>query len=294
MRPSKGEQDFAAILELARAVPESNPHIIDLPWRISTPVTASEQDACVWEDENGVLHGFAAWQYWWAALDYYIRPGSHQQEIEEQMYSVMERRFRELDVERGNRLPYWIEFRDDDVERKDTAEQHGYTLKGDYYYVQMQHLLLEPLAEARLPAGFTLRPLAGMQEVEAYVALHRAAFESTSMTVEWRRRTLLTPSYNPELDLVVVAPGTTLVGFCVGWLDSYRTIGQIEPIGVHPSMQGMGLGNVLLHEILRRFKDCGAKTARVETNGDRIAAIRAYESVGFQVAHKVLRRGKYA
>ncbi len=293
MRPFVGEQDFLAILELARTAPTSNPHIVDLPWRISSPVTESGRDAYIWEDENGVLLGFAAWQYWWAALDYFVRPGSHKQAVEEQIYSTIERRFRELDAERGKPLPYWIEFRDDDLERKTLAEQHGYTLEEDYYYVQMQHLLTEPLAEAQLPAGFTLRPLAGMQEVEAYVALHRAAFESTSMTVEWRQRTLLTPSYNPELDLVLVAPDKTLVGFCVGWLDPFRAIGQIEPIGVHPDVQGIGLGNALLHEILRRFKAYGAKRARVETNGDRIPAIRAYESAGFRVVHRVLRRGKY-
>ena len=293
MRPFVGEQDFAAILELAKTVPESNPHIVDLPWRISTPVTVSGRDAYVWEDEDGVLLGFAAWQYWWAALDYFVRPDSHKQEIEEQIYGVMERRFRELDAERGRPLPYWVDFRDDDLERKTLAEQHGYTLEGDYYYVQMQNPLSKPLAEAQLPAGFALRPLAGMQEVEAYVNLHHAAFESTSMTVEWRQRTLLTPYYNPELDLVLVAPDKTLVGFCVGWLDPFRAIGQIEPIGVHPSVQGMRLGSILLHEILRRFKAHGAKTARVETNDDRTPAIQAYKSVGFQVAHRVLRLGKY-
>lgn len=209
------------------------------------------------------------------------------------MYRVMEQRFRELDQERGRPLPYWVEFRDDDPERKAVAEQHGYTLEADYYYVQMQHPLIEQLAEPLLPAGFIIRPLAGTQEAAAYVALHRAAFESTSMTVAWRQRTLMTPYYNPELDLVLIAPDKTLVGFCVGWLDPYRAIGQIEPIGIHPNAQSMGLGNALLHEILRRFKAYGAKEARVETDNPRTSALQAYESVGFQVAHKVFRQGKY-
>jgi len=221
MRPFTDERDFAAIIELARTVPPSNPHVVDLPWRISSPVTASGRDAYVWEDENGVLLGFAAWQYWWAALDYFIRPGSHKHEIEEQMYGVMEQRFRELDQERGKPLPYWVEFRDDDSERIAVAEQRGYTLEADYYYVQMWHPLIEPLAEPLLPAGFTIRPLGGMQEVESYVALHRAAL------------------------------------------------------------------------MLRRFKAHGAKESRVETDGGRTLALRAYESIGFHVAHKVFRQGKY-
>ncbi len=293
MRPFAGEHDFVALVELVKTVPASTPHIVDLPWRMSSPVTTSNRDAYVWEDENGTLLGFAAWQYWWAVLDYFIRPDFHKQAIEQQLYSIMQQRFRELDQERGKQFPYWVEFRDDDAERKAAAEQHGYTLKEDYYYVQMQHSLTELSKELHLPTGFTIRPLAGAQEVEVYVVLHRAAFESMSMTSEWRQRTLLTPYYQPELDLVVVAPDGTLAGFCVGWLDPYRAIGQIEPIGIHPNFQGMGLGSALLHEILRRFKAYGAKEARVETQSIRIPAVQAYESVGFQVAHKVFRQGKY-
>ena len=293
IHPFAAKHHVAAVFDLARTVPASNPHIVDLPWRISSLVTASRYDAYVVEDKYGGLLGFFAWQHSWAALDYFIRPGFLQKDVEKYVYDVMEQRFHELDVERGKPLPYWIEFRDDDLERKTVAEQHGYTLEEDYYHVQMQQLLAEPLAEVHLPAGFTIRPLAGMQEVETYVALHRAAFESTSMTVEWRQRTLLTPFYNPELDLVLVAPDKTVVGFCVGWLDPYRAIGQIEPIGIHPNFQRMGFGNALLREMLRRFKVYGAKEARVETNSDRASAIRAYEAVGFEIVHKVLRQGKY-
>ena len=296
MRPFVSKTDFIALAELVKTMPNNTPHIVDLPWRMSSPVTISGRDAYVWQDEDGLFLGFAAWQNAWATLDYYVRPGSHKQDIEQQLYGVMEQRFRELDQERGEPLPYWIEFRDDDIERKAIAEQYSYTHETDYHYVQMLHSLnggqlLEELPY--LPTGFTLRPLAGVQEVEAYVALHRAAFESTSMTSEWRQRTLLTPTYRSELDIVVVAPDNTLAGFCVGWLDLYRSIGQIEPIGVHPNFQGMGLGRVLLYEILRRFQAYGAKEVRVEPNNGRTPAQQAYESVGFQIAHKIVRQGKY-
>jgi len=293
MRPFAGEADFLALTELVKSVPANTPHIVDLPWRMSSLVTTASRDAYVWQDEDGIFFGFAAWQYAWAALDYYIRPGLHQQDIEHQLYRVMEQRFHKLDQERGELLPYWVEFRDDDAERKVAAEQHGYILEVDYDYVQMQHSLTELLEKPHLPTDFTIRPLAGTQEVKAYVALHRAAFESTSMTSAWRHGTLLTPYYQPELDIVVVAPDGTLAGFCVGWLDPYRGIGQIEPMGVHPGFQGMGLGRALLYEILRRFQAHGAKEARVEPDGGRVPAIQAYESVGFAVAHKVFRRGKY-
>ena len=293
MRPFAGETDFVALTKLVKTVPDCTPHIVDLPWRVSSPVTMSGRDAYVWLEENGSFLGFAAWQFWWASLDYYVRPSQHKQEIEHQLFHIIEQRFRELDQQRDSRPPYWLEFRDDDTARKAIAEHYGYTLQTDYSYVQMQHPLTGLIEELPLPKGFTVRPLAGKQEVAAYVSLHRAAFESASMTTEWRQRTLVTPYYQPELDIVVVAPDGTLVGFCVGWLDPYRGIGQIEPIGVHPDFQGMGLGGALLHEILRRFKAHGAKEARVETDSSRVPAIQAYASVGFHVAHKVFRQGKY-
>jgi len=293
MRPFTGETDFAALVELVKMIPASTPHVVDLPWRMSSPVTTSGRDAYIWQDEDGSFLGFAAWQQAWAALDYYVRPGSYKQEIEDQLFSVMEQRFHELDQEHGEQFPYWVEFRDDDTERKAVAEQHGYTLQVDYSCVQMQHPLTELLEEPHLPRGFTIRPLAGIQEVQAYVALHRAAFESTSMIVEWRQQTLLTPYYQQELDLVLIASDGTLAGFCVGWLNPHYMIGQIEPIGIHPNFQGMGLGKALLHEMLRRFKTHGAKEARVETNSDRTSAIQAYTSVGFYIVHKVFRQGKY-
>lgn len=33
------------------------------------------RDAAFWEDANGKVIGLAAWQYYWAALDFYILPG---------------------------------------------------------------------------------------------------------------------------------------------------------------------------------------------------------------------------
>ena len=63
-----------------------------------------------------------------------------------------------------------------------------------------------PVADSVLPAGFVIRPLAGEDEVEDYVQLHRAVFESKSMTTEWRSRTLRRPEYEADLDLVAVAP----------------------------------------------------------------------------------------
>lgn len=209
------------------------------------------------------------------------------------LFAWADGRFRERDEERGYPLPYWVEFRDDDRERQQLAEAHGFLEEGEDRYVLLQHSLANLPPTPTLLDGFTLRPLAGEQEVVAYTEVHRAAFESISMTPEWRARTLHMPTYRPELDLVISAPDGSLVGFCVGWFDPSRKIAQIEPIGVHSRFHKLGLGRILLLEILRRFKEHGANSAIVETDVDRTPARRAYESVGFQLVHTIPCRGKW-
>ena len=291
MRPWQDETDLPLIVDLLRNVSPTSRHLIDIPWRLSSPALRDERNARVWIDEDGNMLGFAAWQIYWAVLDYFVRPGMYQQAVETGIFDRAMQLFRELDLERGHPLPYWVEYRDDDVERLRVIEAHGFLLDDDYQYIHMSHPLTEPLPEPKLPDGFIIRPFAGEREVNGYVELHRAAFESTSMTPDWRLRTLSMPQYEPELDIVAVAPDGLLAGFCVGWYNEARETGQVEPLGVHPRFQHTGLGRALLLESLRRFKACGAQTVLVETNDDREVALNAYKSVGFQPIHRVFRKG---
>jgi ribosomal protein S18 acetylase RimI-like enzyme len=292
MRKWQNETDWLLIAELLRCMPQSARHLIDLPWRLSVLALDSSENAHVWQHSDGRLAGFAAWQVPWAALDYFVRPGMYQPTVEAAIFDWAEQHFQELDRERGQALPYWIELGEDDQERRRAAEAHGFLLDSDYTYLQFQHSLAGPLTEATLPTGFTLRSLAGAHEAEAYVALHRAAFESTSMTLDWRLCSLRAPQYRPELDLVAVAPDGQLAGFCIGWLDGERYTGQVEPIGVHPNFQHRGLGRALLIEMLRRFKAHHASRVLVETGNTMLAAQALYASVGFRPTHTIIRKGK--
>lgn len=285
------------IVDLVRAMPLSCPHVVDLPWRLSSPAINDGRDAAYWENADGRVVGFAAWQQYWAALDFFILPGLSdvaRQAVEGDLFAWADGRFRERDEERGRPLPYGVEFRDDDHERRRLVEAHGFLLGEEDSYVLLHHPLVALASVPALPDGFTLRPLMGEQEAAAYAELHRAAFESTSMTPEWRARTLRMPQYRPELDLVVRAPDGALAGFCVGWYEPSRHVAQVEPIGVHPRFQQLGLGRVLLLEMLHRFKAHGASSAIIQTNLDRTPARRAYESAGFEQAHTIRHKEKLA
>jgi GNAT superfamily N-acetyltransferase len=292
-RVFRDESDMGRIIDLIKSMPLSSRHVIDLPWRLSSPTTHAGRNAVFWEDADGQVVGFAAWQYYWAALDFFILAGKYQRAVEKDLFAWADERFREFDEERGKPLPYWVEFRDDDGERRQLMEAYDFLWGEDDRYVLFQHPLVDLPPVPALPEGFVLRTLAGEYEAAAYAEVHCAAFESTSMTPEWRARTIRMPQYRSELDLVVVAPDNTLAGFCVGWFASERQVAQVEPYGVHPSFRKLGLGRTLLLEMLHRFRQHGAIMTMVETNLDRTPTRRAYESVGFQQAHIIRCKGKW-
>ncbi|HJT59268.1 MAG TPA: GNAT family N-acetyltransferase [Ktedonobacteraceae bacterium] len=288
----RGETDMSRVLDLVRRVPLPSRHLIDLPWRLCSPTINEGHDAAFWEDAEGQVVGFAAWQYYWAALDFFILPAPQMQEVEAALFAWADERFRELDEERGHPLPYWVEFCDDDRERQQLIEAHGFMLEVDYSYISLQHMLVDLAPVPALPDGFLLRSLAGESEVAELAEMHRMAFESTAMTTEWRTRVIHTSQYRPELDLVICAPDGSLVGSCLGWFEPSRLVAQIEPISVHPRFQRRGLGRILLLEMLHRFQAHGASSAIIEPSIENAPIRKACESVGFQMTHTIRRRGK--
>ncbi len=292
MRPYGGDSDLPLIADLIQVTPPACRHRVDFPWRLSSPALQSVADTCLWVSADGALLGFTAWQICWAALDFYVRPGPLQTIVEDAIFAWARERFRTLDAARGRALPYWVETREDDHERLALLARNGYMLDDDRAYVIMRRPLGEPLSLPALPAGFSIRPLAGASEVGAYVSLHQRAFARTCMTADWRARVLRMPSYQPECDLVAIAPNGQLAGFCVGWVSPIDRTGQIEPLGVDPTFQGQGLGRALIAEMLGQFKARGAEQAVVETEATHVLARRVYEAAGFRPIHIALRKGR--
>jgi mycothiol synthase len=101
-----------------------------------------------------------------------------------------------------------------------------------------------------------------MSEVQTYVNLHRAAFDSEKMTLEWRTRILKHSAYRSELDLIMVKDENVPVGFCVCW--QRENVGQIEPLGVHPDYQGTGLGRVLEFSAYQTLKSHGVDLIKID------------------------------
>jgi ribosomal protein S18 acetylase RimI-like enzyme len=293
------------MLALARDSAVNNMHVADWPYRFASWAFDQPENVALWTNDAGELLAWAVLQTPFWAIDYVIRPDAESSELHRTILVWADARAKTIAGTRFGRPMWFINVMAHQHERIRDLEAFGFANQTDVAEDAWSKVLmyLSPLPNGEgsgvgfshrtplppgftlRPPGFTLRPLAGEREVEAYVALHRAVFESESMTTEWRRRTLSQPGYTPDIDLVLVAPDGSLSGFCVCWLGGLR--GQVEPMGIRADMQGKGLGKALLSEGLRRLIAHGATELFVETDQQRNAALALYESVGFRPRHQV-------
>jgi mycothiol synthase len=294
-REFSGETDIQAMIALAHVVPTDNLHVVDLPYRLGSWALDYSDNIGLWVNAEGQLMAWAVMQTPFWAIDYVYHPRA-EKSLHRQILAWADRRARTvLDTSIGH--PMWfVNVFAFQTERIRDLEEAGFASQANVGEDSWSKVLMHrsadiPVVDYALPAGFSIRPLAGENEVEAYVQLHRAVFESRNMTVKWRTRTLRRPEYQSDLDLVAVAPDGCLAAFCVGWLDKdaeEKPSGQIEPLGVHDDFRKLGLGRAILSEGLRRLYLCGADRVYVETDKHRNAALELYEAVGLCVIQDVL------
>lgn len=265
------------ILSFTAHFPDSTFHTADMPYRLCSPAAQDPANSRLWQDESGALLGFGVIQLPFSTLDWAVRPGS--EHIHQAIIAWGAERLEEVARQRGEGFGYLLDSRN---ENDQVALQSGFELD-DWSIRNLAMELHHPPHRSATPDGYTIRPLRGESEVADYVALHRRAFDSRNMSVEWRTQVLAHPLYQPELDLVVEAPDGALVAFCIGWLNKFEgeTIGQIEPIGVLPAFQRRGLGRAILVELLCRFHEVGARRVLIDAESYNDASQSLYETAGF-------------
>jgi ribosomal protein S18 acetylase RimI-like enzyme len=96
------------------------------------------------------------------------------------------------------------------------------------------------------------------------------------------------PVYDPEPDVVAVAPGGQVAAFCACWLDEANRVGHFEPVGTRPAFRQRGLGKAVLWVGRRRLAARGMWAATVCVEADNAAARRLHGAVGLQPAHGLL------
>lgn len=109
------------------------------------------------------------------------------------------------------------------------------------------------------------------------------------------------PQYDPQLDLMVMAPDGTPAAGCICWVDPVNRVGLFEPVGTRPQFRRRGLATALMLGGLQRLRERGMQAALVigahpgkeEKSTEFTSSRFVYEAVGFQllcrthVYHKV-------
>jgi mycothiol synthase len=139
-------------------------------------------------------------------------------------------------------------------------------------------------AVPELPEGYTLR-LYQEADLASLAALMATAFEDPLWTPEHVRETL-TDSEEVKAVYVVAYEGQIVATASARLLpDVFPGSGYLHWLAVSPAHRGKQLGFILTLTILQMFARLGCKDAVLETQDERLAAIKLYQSVGFVPVH---------
>jgi mycothiol synthase len=311
-RPYGGEADLARIVGLRNACAaidglDMYTSVEELRSQFGDPRLDTARNLQLWQDDDGQLIGFG--QLWALVgaedlngrLMLWVPPEARGNDLEAQILAWGADRLRQVAHEHGKPARLRIQAREDQTERLAFLHDKGFTI--DRYSYEMERSLDEPIAESRLPEGFTIREMAGAHEAEQWVEMFNLSFidhpGSSPWTAEQVRHYLNEPDYRQSLNLVAVAPDGTFAGFC--WsiiyaeqnLRSGRSAGEIDILGTRRGFRKIGLGRALLLEELRRLRAAGMSVANLGVIANNpTGALQLYESTGFQRTHTWILHGK--
>lgn len=277
------------LVDVGRIAGPVNPgfHVGDLLWsryRYEDSVSDPADRVQIWEGDNGEVLGFA-WFYPPAEVELNIHPRHHNAELLAAMLTWTDERRRAVAGSDPLKPLSTSAFTDDDATIAHLSAL-GFVRTDDPPMLFFTRSLTDPIPAPVVPDGFAVRSLLGETEYEERVAIHREVWHPSRVTVEAYRRLRTALGYDPDLDLVAVAPDGTFAAYAGLWHDAENRTGEFEPVGARPAYRGRGLTKAVLLEGLRRLRDRGATLAIVYTPESSEPARRLYESVGFRIVNR--------
>lgn len=290
-----GENDLQAMVALTQALRLSGQKVYPIAADLYEELVDPEVQvtARLWEDDQCQLVGFVYVDRYQNLVEVFAAP-VFTQALQDEMIDWAAAAVRQRNQMRGETQTLDAAAREQDQARLAMLERHGF-VRLEESSLLMSRPLTGDLPEPVLPPGFTIRPLRGEAELEAYVSLHQAAFGTGVMTLAYRQAIMCAPDYLPELDLVAVAPDGTLAALCMCQIfpdDAPRAggikEGWTDPVATHPAYQRQGLGKALLLAGMRRLQARGLDTAVLGTMSDNLPMQRLAESVGFRIVTRTI------
>lgn len=238
----------------------------------------------VWEDRSGV----AAWALVGPrhrSYDAQVRPDLRGGTFEREVLQYADARTAELMRIHGIESDRMAgeAFRCD-LARVELLGEMGWVPDGKPPFV-INRARISDLAEPVIPAGYSIRPAAGVEEAAALAELHSAAFPGAGWTTELYRQVMESPGYDPGRELVAEAADGALGAFAVTWYDDLNRTGLLEAVGTHPDHQRRGLGRAVVRFAAHHMASAGMEFAIVANDGSNAASEALYRSAGFAPWH---------
>ncbi len=264
-------------------------HVGEIPERIYDGFTgtppASER-VQVWEDDTGIA-AFALTLRFDNAFELYTRPACRGTATERIMlHEVIAATQRLMQRAGRTETDVIIDVWDCDATRKRQLAHLGFEQYRVWGHLA-ERSLADPIPDATLPDGFTLRA-ATMGDYAALAAVRNAAFGTHLQPEAFRDEVMCKPGYEPERELVVVAPDGRFAAFTKTWSDNRNKVGLFEPVGTHPDFQRRGLGRAMMFYALRDLQRQDMRTAMVGYDAENDPAEMLYRRVGFRHKHTTL------
>jgi mycothiol synthase len=160
----------------------------------------------------------------------------------------------------------------------------------------MSAILSRELPSPAIADGFTIRPLRGESEVEAWVKAHNGGFsdhyDPPADTAQDKRTAMQSPGYLPEADLVLADSADRVVGISYNWferLEDDSRKGWVRSIAVLPEFRGRGLGKALLLASMHALKTAGYETVHLSVDTEnQYGALALYMNAGFKVDSRMI------
>lgn len=149
--------------------------------------------------------------------------------------------------------------------------------------------LRDPIPPPAAPPAWTIRPVQGEVEVDALVALHRAAFGTDHLTTDERLSWMRAPHYIPALDIVLVTAAGELAGYCMCGIErevneiTGQSRGYTDPVAVRPEYRGLGGARALISRGMGLLAERGMTEAVLNTSSDNLRMLQVASSLGYVV-----------
>ena len=274
------------LVEILKLKPHSTYHPGDMNWRVFVVSSGySLQDMVrLWVDERDNLSG---WLFIYPSakkLDLVVHPTVSGTDTEAQMLEDVEQYL--LSINLSERLELDMFVFADDAPRRSLLEAKGYS--GNECRAHFAQSLVGQTYKPILPDGFRFLKAQEADHAERRAELHVDAFSpGSTMTTEKYRALMGAPDYDPEMDVVIVAPDDRYAAFALGWDDAESKMGLFEPVGTRRVFQRLGLGQAALHEAMRRMQVRGIETATVRTSPSLTGVMPFYQTAGFQIMNTI-------